>query len=225
MNVTLKGKKHEAGDVFSFYLAPEEPVQWTPGQYAKYLMPLEQPDEKGGKRYFTIASAPFEGHMQISTRVTDSAFKQKLSRLTEGDGFEMASVGGDFVVEDPSRQMVFIAGGIGITPFRSILLDLDHRQHPINVNLLYANRNQEIPFLEELRSLDSRHESMSLHLLVEPDRLNAESIRSLVPDMNSPIFFVSGPEPMVAAIAGTLKEMGVDEPRIKLDDFPGYETI
>jgi ferredoxin-NADP reductase len=145
--------------------------------------------------------------------------------MAEGDSFEMVKVGGDFTVDDPATSMVFIAGGIGITPFRAILWDLHHRQQPINVNLLYANRNQDIPFLDELRDLESQHDSMSMHLLVEPERLTRERIDELVPDLSSPLFYVSGPEPMVAAIAGTLKEMGVDETRIKLDDFPGYETI
>jgi ferredoxin-NADP reductase len=224
MKVTLINKHREVGDVTTFWLKPEQPVSWKAGQYGFYKMDIANPDEEGNERYFTIASAPFEDHLQITTRIRPSSFKQALDKLEPGQALELDSIDGNFVVEDPSKHYIFLAGGIGITPFRSILLDLDHAGQPLNVTLLYASR-PEVVFKDELADLAARHPEFSLQLVLDPQRLDEATIRHYVPDPSASIFYVSGPKPMVKAMAELLTQMGVAKEQIKRDSFPGYETI
>ena len=225
MKVTLIKKYPEAGDIMTFWLEPEQPVEWQAGQAALYQMTLEHPDDEGDERYFTVAAAPYEGHLQITTRISQSAFKQELAQLPEGATFELKTIDGDFVMADPSQQYVFLAGGIGITPYRAILLDMAHKGQPMNITLLYANRNQDIAFKQELDELAAAHSRFGVEYVVDPQRLDEQTIRQYVSDLQTPIFYVSGPVPMVNAVSDMLKKMGIAEDKIKLDDFPGYESI
>ena len=121
------------------------------------------------------------------------------------------------------KTFVFIAGGIGITPFRAILLDLEHNKKPLNVQLLYANRDNDFPYRKELEALRRRHPEFRIDYVVSPNRIDEKSIPQLVPDIQKPMFYVSGPEPMVESMDKTLKKIGVSKKRIKNDFFPGYE--
>jgi ferredoxin-NADP reductase len=120
-------------------------------------------------------------------------------------------------------MFVFIAGGIGITPFRAILLDLDRNQKPLNVQLLYANRDNDFPYRKELEALKKRHPEFRIDYVVSPNRIDEKTIPKFVPDMDNSVFYVSGPEPMVESLDKTLKKLGVPKKRIKNDFFPGYQ--
>jgi ferredoxin-NADP reductase len=161
----------------------------------------------------------------ITTRLAGeegSSFKKKLASLAIGKSIEMSVVEGDFIVEDPSREYVFIAGGIGITPFRSILTQADHDGVKLKATLIYANRNEDIVFKEELESFTAKNPELSIRYVIDPQRIDENVIRECVPDLAKPLFYISGPEPMVKALAEVLKGMGVPEENVKLDDFPGY---
>ena len=127
------------------------------------------------------------------------------------------------LVDDSKKTFVFIAGGIGITPFRAILLDLDYNKKPLNVQLLYANRDNDFPYRKELDALRGQHAEFRIDYVVSPNRIDEKSIPQLVPDIEKPMLYVSGPEPMVESMDETLKTIGVPEGRIKNDFFPGYE--
>jgi ferredoxin-NADP reductase len=151
-----------------------------------------------------------------------SSFKKALKKLKLGDAIEAREKGGDFVLDHRRKMFVFIAGGIGITPFRAILLDLDRNRKPLNVQLLYANRDSDFPYRKELEALKKRHPEFRIDYIVSPDRVDEKTIPKLVPDMGSPVFYVSGPEPMVESLDKTLKKLGVSKKRVKNDFFPGY---
>ena len=131
-------------------------------------------------------------------------------------------VTGDFIFDDPEKQYVFLAGGIGVTPFRSILKQLDHDKKPINVTLLYANRDQNIVFKDELESIASTNQNFKIHYIFSPEHIDEKKIKDLIPDLMTPLFYVSGPEPMVDSLIETLKAIGITEDHIKGDWFPGY---
>jgi ferredoxin-NADP reductase len=152
-----------------------------------------------------------------------SSFKKALKNLGRGDAVEAHDLEGDFVVDDSKKRFVFIAGGIGITPFRAILLDLDYNKKPLNVQLLYANRDNDFPYRKELEALRTRHPEFRIDYVVGPNRTDEKSIPQLVPDIEKPMLYVSGLEPMVESMDETLKKIGVPEQRIKNDFFPGYE--
>lgn len=223
MRLTLTDKRSEVGDVVTFIFKPDMDLTWQAGQYLHYSIPDESADDRGVERWFTIAAAPHEGHVRITTRISEkrSTFKNHINSLKIGDTIEADGPEGDFVVDDPARPMIMIAGGIGVTPFRSILLDMDHNGQPINAKLLYANRDENFVFKSELESLRQRHPNFSIRYYTDK-RIDEAAIREAVPDLSVPLFYISGPEPMVRSLAGVLAGMDVPDTNIKLDDFPGY---
>lgn len=225
MKLQLIEKKQETPDVISFFFTPSEPLSWKAGQYFHYVLHHEPTDDRGSDRWFTNSAAPYENHVRLTTRITPetgSSFKKKLVTLEPGKNIEISVVEGDFTVDDPSQEHVFIAGGIGVTPFRSILLQLDHDKAPINVTLLYANRDQNVVYKDEFEAIAQKHPNFNIHYIFSPERIDEQKIRALIPDLQKPIFYVSGPEPMVDALGETLKQMDIPEEHIKQDWFPGY---
>ncbi|HSX08780.1 MAG TPA: FAD-dependent oxidoreductase [Candidatus Saccharimonadales bacterium] len=225
MKLKLIEKRQEKADVITFIFEPTEPLTWQSGQYIHYVLHHEPTDDRGSDRWFTNAAAPFENHVRITTRQStdkSSSFKKKLFSLVEGKRIEMSVVEGDFVVEDPDQQYVFIAGGIGITPYRSILTQLNHDKKPINVTLLYSNRDQNVVYKEELEEIAKNNPNFKIHYIFSPEHIDEEKIKSIVPDLQKPLFYISGPEPMVDALGETLKKMGVSDDHLKQDWFPGY---
>lgn len=225
MKLKLVERRDEASDVTTFIFQPESPLEWQAGQYLHYTLPHDNADDRGIERWFTIAAAPFEGHVQITTRFNSqrsSTFKAALKALQVGDEIEADGPEGDFTVEDPNRHYVFIAGGIGITPFRAILNDLDHHGADIDVTLLYGNSSQDVTFRHELDALATKHPKFKIDYIFMPQQIDETVIKAL-PDFASQIYYVSGPEPMVKAIATMLEGLNVPKTQIKLDDFPGYD--
>lgn len=225
MKLKLIEKIQETSDVTSFIFEPSSELTWQPGQYLHYVLHHEPTDDRGSDRWFTNSAAPFENHIRITTRYSNeksSTFKQKLFSLKEGKSIEFSVVQGDFTLDDLDKNHVFIAGGIGITPFRSILKQLEHDKNPINVTLLYANRDSNIVFKEELEAITSTHPSFIIHYVLSPDHIDEAKIKEYISDITTPIFYVSGPEPMVDALTETLKKMNIAEDHIKGDWFPGY---
>lgn len=226
MRLTLINKKQETSDVISFFFKSETPLTWQAGQFLLYTLDHPNPDNRKTQRYFTIASAPFEGHIMLTTpfaKEKGSTFKHALYNLPLGVTIGAEGSDGDFVIEGSSKDYLFIAGGIGITPYRAIFLDLDHQNLPINVTLLYSNRTPEFVYKTELEALARKHPALQVHYFVDPERVTEEAIKKIVPNLQIPIFYVSGPEPMVEAFEKTLPAMGVSKDHMKLDYFPGYD--
>jgi len=226
MKLILLEKRSETDDVMSFMFRSDAPLKWQAGQFLHYDLPHPDADDRGTTRYFTIASAPFERHVMLTTRFASersSSFKRALRRLPVGATVEVGEPDGDFVVDAPGDQHVLIAGGIGVTPFRAILLDLDHRELPISATLLYANRTGNFVYKGEMDRLAGRHPGLVIRYVVSPERVTQPSIRAVAPDLAKPTFHVSGPEPFVDALGSMLSELGVPEARVKRDYFPGYD--
>lgn len=227
MKLKLTARKTESKGVVSFIFRPAEPLVWKAGQFLHYVLNHEKTDDRGSDRWFTIASAPHERHVMVTTRQASksgSTFKKHLKALKKGDEIEVSDLDGDFVVTDPKKEYVFIAGGIGITPFRSILKDADHAGHRLNVTLLYANRTEVAAYQKEFDALARKNPKLKIHYLFDPQRIDRKTVKELVPDLKKPVFYVSGPEPMVIGIAKMLRSLGVPAKHIKQDWFPGYAT-
>jgi len=228
MKLQFLGSQPVAGNVISFNFKPEASLSWQPGQYIHYVLPHADADDRGDERWFTNSAAPSEGVVRISTRIDSehgSSFKRALQQLQPGDEVEADGPEGDFVIEDDSRNYIFVAGGIGITPFRSMLEEANTQGKQLNVNLLYANRTQDIPFKEELERYVAANPDLKIEYVIQPDALSAELIKQHADAVDNPLIYLSGPEPMVKSFADELKALGVDETAVKLDDFPGYESI
>lgn len=225
MRLQLKERKPEAPEVESFIFEPQERLQWKPGQFFHYVLHHEPTDNRGSDRWFTVSSAPSEQHVMLTTRMTfdkGSSFKKALRELKIGDTVEISDIDGDFIIEDTSAQFVFIAGGIGVTPFRSILKEHAAQGIDLDVTLLYANRDEHIPYKEEFETMAAANPKLKIHYILSPERLDETSIKKYVSDLSKPVFYVSGPEPMVEAMFKMLRELGVPETHLKGDWFPGY---
>lgn len=209
--------RQEEGNVKTF-IFEHDGLEWKPGQYQGYSLPISDvPEER--ERWFTIASAPREHFIHISTRVSESAFKQALDHLKVGDTIESYELGGDFLWEKSDKEAVFIAGGIGITPFRSMIVERDLAGLSIPVTLIYFNRTHEIPFHNEFKAIQERHPEFVLKEIVG-ENISTERIFELAPDGEGKTFFLSGPEGMVEAVGNNLESRGV---HVKRDWFPGYD--
>lgn len=226
MKLTLIERKEEVPGVESFVFEPDAPLSWKAGQYVHYVLHHEPTDDRGSDRWFTVASAPFEGKPMITTRLSGdegSSFKKKLASLAIGSrSVEITGAAGDFTIDEPEREYVFIAGGIGITPFHSILKQADHEGVALRALMLYSNRDERVPYKDELDSFVAHNPSLSIEYITAPSRIDETLIGEHVRDLQTPLFFVSGPEPMVKSLAEMLETLGVPKSNIKLDDFPGY---
>lgn len=225
MKLLLRSKQAEAPGAVSYIFEAAAPLSWKAGQFMHYVLHHEPTDTRGSDRWFTVASAPSEKFVMLTTRHMDhkgSTFKQALQELKTGDAIEVSDLDGDFIVEDLAAQYVFIAGGIGITPIRSILKELDQAGTPISATLLYGNRDEHIVFRDELDRFAQHNFKLKIHYLIAPDRIDATRIKTLVPDLQTPLFYVAGPEPMVDQLGQMLKDLGIPAKHLKQDWFPGY---
>lgn len=217
-SLTLKEIRDEAGNIKTFMFETGG-LEWTAGQYQAYSLPHEGDTNDDNEHWFTISSAPSEGVITISTRLTGSPFKTALAALQPGDTLARHDLEGDFTWEDISdERVVFIAAGIGITPFRSILTERHMTDKPLNCTLLYFNRDDQIPFQSELDSLADIHPEFTL-TYVTGQPVTADTVLSLVPEAASETTYISGPEPMVIAVGEELTSRGIT---VKRDEFPGY---
>jgi ferredoxin-NADP reductase len=212
-----------------------EVVHLTPGQYFFVTLPdVGQHDERGLRRHFTVVTSPNErGLLGFATRMRDSAFKRSLQELPVGADVDVEPPKGSFALpEDTSRPLVFIAGGIGITVFRSMLRHISEEGLPYRVTLLYSNRDREsTAFLDELRELERESANLRLVLTMTQDpgwegenrKIGAQFLRDhLGEDLNENTFLVAGPPRMVEAMQDVLREAGVDDTNVVAERYSGY---
>jgi glycine betaine catabolism B len=220
----LKRIDHFA-DTSSFVFEPLEEVVWLAGQYIKMTIDHDAPDSRGTSRIFSISSAPFEKNMVITTRFdfeNGSTFKKALRSLKEKEVIVSDKPKGRFTVEGSEKSLLFIAGGIGITPFRSIILDLDSKERDLNMELIYSNRNQEILFNDDLYQVFKKRDRFKLFYIFSPQRIDEDMISRKSSFFKEATVFISGPVQMVKDIRERCEKLGKDKNEIKTDLFIGY---
>jgi ferredoxin-NADP reductase len=236
MRARIKEKKEVAkGTLLVIFDLLGEEVNFRPGQYF-WVEVLDPPydDEKGPRRHISVVTSPTErGILGLCTRLRDSAFKRSLVELPVGTEVEVEQPKGDFALPgDTEPHYVFIAGGIGITVFRSMLRYIDDTGEPYRVTLIYSNRDREsTAFLDELEALDARADWFRLvaTMTQDPDwdgetrRIDAGMLSDVLGgDLGPYTFVVAGPPAMTEGVVETLKSAGVPEERILSDRFSGY---
>jgi ferredoxin-NADP reductase len=232
--VTKKREVAKGTLLVLFDLLGEE-VEFTPGQYF-FVTLLDPPydDERGARRHFSVVTSPNErGQLGFCTRLRDSAFKRSLAELPVGSEAEVDEPKGSFLLpEDTNQAYVFLAGGIGITVFRSMLRYMAEEDLPHRITLIYSNRDREsTPFLDELSELEQRKANLQLVLTMTEDpswngetrRIGTELLRDhLTDDLSTYAYLVAGPPAMVNAVVEMLQTAGVPEERVSADRFSGY---
>ena len=209
----------EIGDVHSYFFEPLQQVQWQAGQYLNITLSDVAPVY--AERLFTIASAPHEGHIRITTLITESPFKQRLIQLQPGDVVDADQLGGDFTWIDDNRKKLFLAGGIGVTPFRSIISDQLHKRISINADLLFGGRKNQQPFMSELQQSVKQDPTFSLSVITDR-RITIQDIASAAPDYADRLIYLAGPQSFVEGFGELFMEGGIPRSQIKYDWFDGY---
>jgi ferredoxin-NADP reductase len=210
-------------------------LDYRPGQY--FWVELVEPpyqDDKGSRRHITAVTSPSErGVIGLCTRMRDSAFKRSLAELPVGAEVEVEPPKGTFVLpEDGSRPLVFVAGGIGITPFRSMLRYVADKHLSHRVTLIYSNRDRaSAAFFDELEQIERANPNVRLIATMtdeeqwpgERRRIDARFVADHLGDrLNNASYMVAGPPGMAAAVSAALEEAGVDPALIVTDSFSGY---
>ncbi len=235
--VKLKNRAEVAQGTVAFYLQKPPGFAFEAGQFLDVtLIDPPETDDQGSTRAFTIASAPHEEDLMVATRLRDTSFKRLLKNLPLGAELEIEGPYGTFTLhEDSKRSAAFLAGGIGITPFRSILLEAARGRWPHRLQLFYSNRRPEdAPFLDELMGLEkanpryrfigtmTKMENSSRPWKGETGPLRRELLARYLQDLAEPIYYVVGPPGMVEALRKTLLEAGIPEDQIQTEEFVGY---
>src|SRR3990167_9795673 len=161
MKLKLVEKKDEAKNTTSFFLKPERPVSFLPGQYYYFTIPvLKFPDPKGATRHLTISSSPTEGNiLRVTTRIREeSGFKKSLDELPIGTQIDGEGPNGTFVFDEKEKLInVFVAGGVGITPFRSMIKYIVDKNLTTPIYLIYSNSDNDFVFKKEFDEIVSSH--------------------------------------------------------------------
>ncbi|MBA3757297.1 FAD-dependent oxidoreductase [Candidatus Saccharibacteria bacterium] len=214
----------ELEGVYSFVFQPDEKIIWTPGQYMHYTLEHPQTDTRGNERWFTISTAPYEKNIMITTRMAakgGSSFKDALLNLQIGDEIDSNGPKGQFIIKEGDYNHILIAGGIGVTPYRSMMLQLNRDGKNLPIDLFYANRNEELVFSKVFSELESDLSNFTLKRFVGDNRIEKSDFVPYLGKTNS-LFYISGPKAMVETYQRLLESLKVAEEQILTDYFPGY---
>lgn len=233
MKAHLDHTRDEAANIKTFYFKPERPVRFTAGQFAEWTLKHDHPDDRKIKRWFTISSAPDQEFVTITTKYAGddktSSFKRALFKMQPGDEILMSDPMGDFVLPKLIQTpLIFVAGGIGITPFHSIFEWLSGTNEKRPIRLLYGVRGEDEIIFQE--AFDKAGIQPTV-VVSEPSeswggergRITAEMIMGLEKPSEDTLVYVSGPEPMVEALEEELPKAGLDKKQFVGDYFPNYD--
>ena len=234
MRATVAETREVAKGTLLVLFAVDAYPDYRPGSYFWVELPDRgHADEKGLRRHISLVTSPTDvGVVGLATRLRDSAFKRTLAELEVGDAVEVEEPKGSFLLpEETDAEYVFVAGGIGITVFRSMLRYIAETRQPYRVTLVYSNRDREsTAFLDELDGLEARIPGLRVVLVMtdepqwegETRRLDADVLADLVSGLDGKTFLVAGPPAMAEAVASSLRAAGLPEDRVLADKFSGY---
>ena len=235
MRALVKEKREVAkGTLLVVFDLQGAEVDFRPGQYFWVELPNRgYDDEKGLRRHISVVTSPTErGVLGLCTRMRDTAFKNTLAELEVGDAVDVEQPKGDWQLpEDTRKHYVFVAGGIGITVFRSMLRYIADTGEPYQVTLVYSNRDREsTPFLDELQGLEAEIAGLRLVLTMTDDegwdgearRVSREMLTDHLGDLSEPTYLVAGPPAMVESVVESLADAGLPEDQVLPDRFSGY---
>ena len=234
--VKLKGRGQIAEGTMAFHFEKPAGFGFVPGQAIDIILDnAPAADAQGARHTFSLVSAPFESELVVATRMRESSvFKRTLRALPEGSIVKVEGPFGELAL-DGGRPAVLIAGGIGITPFMSMLRQATKDGRPQRLSLIYSNRRPEdAAFLSELQAIERQNGNFRLLATMtemgKSDRewngatgfVDADLVKRFVGELAAPIYYVVGPPAMVEAIQRVLTQARVLEENIRTEEFYGY---
>lgn len=234
MKAKLVERRQLTDTIASFYFEPEQPLDYTAGQFIELRLDGHQENGKTAMREFTLSSSPHEDLLTITTRVGEAAhtpFKRALNGLQIGAPVTVSQAWGDFVLPKfIQTPLIFVAGGIGVTPFQSILSWLNYTEEKRSVKMLYTVRTEDDIIFQDTFTDSDLHvtyvvDQPSAAWGGERGPLTAEMICGLEKPSDDALIYLSGPELFVQKLHKDLLALGVSNQRLVLDEFPGYRQV
>lgn len=243
MKLKLIEKRDEAVGTKSFFWQPDTEVKWLAGQYYYFTLPkLNYPDPRGTTRHFSISSSPTEGSIiRFTTKVReDSGFKKTIDEMPVGSEIEGAGPNGTFILDEKDTgPHIFIAGGIGITPYRSIIKNAIDKNVNTKIYLIYSNSTpEEITFRKELEEWAKIWPNLTIALTIShPEeskegwtgltgRVDETLIKNLLAkwalDVKTPTWWLCGPPAMTDAMEQLVGKLGITSDKMRSEKFTGY---
>jgi ferredoxin-NADP reductase len=217
VRLIFQSKHQEKASIWTFKFEPTEPIQWLAGQSIRLELPAGFGTEE---RRFTIVSAPYEEDISITTRISDSDFKQALNALEPGDSVEGYNIDGEFVWSNRKRHHILCASGIGITAYVPMLKQLQFNHAIIKATLLYANHDDKFIYDDLLKLFAALNPGFSVVWLAGT-RLSPTIIAKHCPHFTEDIVYLSGPSAMVDEVGQGLIDAGMPEQNLLSDWFTG----
>lgn len=232
----LIGKEIVAENTLAIYLKPMENFNYKAGQFVDLIIEnAKYGDERGNRRTFSIASSPTEENLLFAMRIRDTGFKRNLMEMNVGDKLKIFGPMGIMTLPEEKKPLIFLSGGIGITPFRSIIKYVCDMNLSYRIYLFYSNKKlSSFAFLNELEDLSRKNENFHLISTLTGERLdewkgeygriNIEMIEKYVDKstINEAIFYIAGPGKMAVSLEEMLENYGIGGDRIKKEIFTGY---
>jgi ferredoxin-NADP reductase len=233
----LRRREEIADGTMAFHFEKPGGFAFKAGQFGDFtLINPGETDAEGNIRGFSLASAPYETDLMFATRMRDTAFKRVLKTMEIGTEVSLDAPYGSFTLHNNSRiPAVFLTGGIGVTPVRSIVLQAAHDNLPHKVFLFDSNRRPEdAAFLNELLEAQEKNPNYTfIGTMTEMEKssrkwdgetgyITKPMLVKYIGDLTLPIYYIAGPAAMVTAIRKTLNEAGVDDDNIRTEEFSGY---
>ncbi len=223
MKITLSRVFNQTPQIVTYSFIPERPLRYIAGQFVELTLHHNDPDSRGIRRWFTLSSSPTEKYLSITTKhdaSAQSSYKKNLQLLKIGDSVECSEAMGDFVLPKAEDiPLLLIAGGIGITPYRSMIKWLvDSGQSRIIQVVYSAHLSSDLLFKDILNQ-----PFIQFIPCTAKEKLTAESISELCGGIENKQIYIAGPEPMAESLSKDFKQMGTKRHQIVTDYFPGYK--
>lgn len=235
--LTLKEKIQLTPTIYDFVFDTGNTMRFSPGQYLEWTIGHDKVDSRGNRRYFTIASSPTENSIAMGVKFYEpaSSFKQALLKMRPGDKLLAGQLAGDFLMpKDKKEKLVFITGGIGVTPFRSMLKYLVDKKEKRDIVVFYSNKTpDEFAYIDVFKEATEKLGIRSIFTITDKEqagqnwqgeigRITPEMIKKYAPDYSQRTFYVSGTHSMTSGMEEALEKLGVSKNKIITDYFPGF---
>ena len=223
--------KQETPTIKTIKLQLNQKFEYKPGQYMMMELDVDDP-ENGNTRPLSIASSPTENFLLFSTKNSQTLFKQKFNSLKISDRVKLKGPMGIFVLKEDAKEIIFLGGGIGITPFRNMIKYATDKKLPIKLTLIYSNKtSNDIVYKNEWPIFEKQNPNFKVVNTITDNtkgwngmtgRINEGMIREFCDNINNAIFYICGPPGMFDGLFQLLKSMQVPLQNIKIEKFVGY---